>query len=175
MKSPSRRMVLRTLNAALITFGFPAIATAGDGCCAHCGCGANRCRKVFRLEKADRKITTTCWGMECEDFCVPGPSTPEYKQCETVCQNGPDDGNICHKPKKLVWISWIPGCDAEIFTKRKLMKKTVTTTVPSFKWVVEDACPQCVAKLQPLVIPPGTQIPAPPIVDGAVIVASHSD
>lgn len=42
------------------------------------------------------------------------------------------------------------------------MKKTVTKTVPSFKWVVEDLCADCEAKTQDAVVPPGIAVPPPP-------------
>jgi hypothetical protein len=45
------------------------------------------------------------------------------------------------------------------------MKKTVTKTIPSFKWVVEDLCTECEAKTQDAVVPPGVTIPPPPKVD----------
>jgi hypothetical protein len=109
--------------------------------------------------------------MQCEDICVPEPSTPNCKHSHTVCPKSPEDKDICAQPKKIVWISWIPGCGGEIVTKRKLMKKTVTTTVPSFKWVVEDMCPACTAQLEPVTVPAGTPIPAAPKSEGAVIVA----
>ena len=54
--------------------------------------------------------------MQCEEICVPHPSTPECKHCETVCPKTPEDKNICAQPKKLVWTSWIPGCGADVFT-----------------------------------------------------------
>ena len=169
-------MFLRSLLAASVAAaGLPTAAMAGGGCCAHCGCGASRCRRICRLVREDRKITAICWGMECEDVCVNGPSTPDCKHCEVVCANGPGDQDICVNPKKLVWTSWIPGCGPDIFTKRKLMKKTVTKTVPSFKWVVEDACPQCIATLEPVSVPAGIEIPAPRKVDGAMVIASRTE
>ncbi len=36
------------------------------------------------------------------------------------------------------------------------MKKTVTTTVPSFKWVVEDLCAKCTASCERVSLPEGT-------------------
>ncbi len=174
MQIQTRRMVLRSLIAASVYAGLPAVARASEGCCSHCGCSSNRCRKVCRLVSEDRKITTTCWGMECEDFCVPGPSTPECKHCEMVCKNGPDDKQVCGQPKRLVWTSWRPGCGQEIHTKRKLMKKTVTKKVPSFKWVVEDLCVECTAKCEPISVPTGIKIPSPPNVVGTQVLVSHS-
>ena len=168
MQAQTRRMALRSLLAASavsIYVAFPNAAMAGDGCCSRCGCSANRCRKTCRLVQEDRKITNTCWGMECEDFCVPGPSTPDCRQCDTVCNSVPGD-KVCSQPKRLVWTSWIPGCGSEIFTKRKLMKKTVTKTVPSFKWVVEDLCAECTANCGRVSLPEGTPEPPRPAIAG---------
>jgi len=49
----------------------------------------------------------------------------------------------CLRVKPFVWTEWIPSDCASIFTRKKLMKKTVTKSVPSYKWVVEDCCPSC--------------------------------
>ncbi len=158
----TRRHMLGSALAAFAMAEYASHAEAGLGCCRRCGCAANRCRKVCRLEKSEKKITTTCWGMECEDICLPGPSTPECKHCETICCQDKDDKKIITQPKRLVWISWRPGCEADLITKRKLMKKTVTKTVPSFKWVVEDLCKECVAAIEPITVPSGIKLPNPP-------------
>ena len=112
--------------------------------------------------------------MECEDVCVPGPSTPDCKQCDMVGSPVPGD-KVCSEPKRIVWTSWIPGCGQEIHTKRKLMKKTVTKNVPSFKWVVEDLCSDCTAGINPVVVPAGTVIPPTPHIDGTVVVIAARD
>ena len=174
MRIQTRRMLVRSFMAAGICAAFPGMALAGHGGCRHCGCNANRCRKVCRLVQVDRKITTTVWGMECENFCVPGPSTPDCKQCDMVGGTVPGD-KVCSKPKRIVWTSWIPGCGQEIHTKRKLMKKTVTKTVSSYKWVVEDLCSECTASVEPTVVPPGIKIPSAPQVNGARIIAVRTE
>jgi len=175
MKSSSRRQFLGSMIAAAFAPVLATVGNAADRCCAHCGCSASRCRKVCRLVREDKKITTTCWGMQCEEICVPQPSTPECKHCETVCPKTPEDKNICAQPKKIVWTSWIPGCGADVFTKRKLMKKTVTKTVPSFKWVVEDACQQCISAIEPVTVPEGMAVPDAPEVEGAYVVAAITE
>lgn len=169
MQTQTRRIMLRSLIGVGACAAFPQLTLAGHGCCHRCGCSANRCRKICRLVREDRKIATTVWGMECEDICVPGPSTPDCKQCEMVGGPAPGD-KVCSKPKRIVWTSWIPGCDQEIRTKRKLMKKTVKTTVPSFKWVVEDLCAECTAAIEPLEVPIGTTLPAAPNIEGATVI-----
>jgi hypothetical protein len=120
----------------------------GPARCAHCGCQAD-CHKVCRLVCEEKKVQVTCWGCKYENMCLPGPSTPGCEHCDTLCDE-PDKsgkGPDCVKPKDFVWKEWIPGC-ATIHTKTKLMKKTVTKKVPSFKWVVEDLCQECQAKAE---------------------------
>lgn len=173
MKTPARRSVLRSLLSLLLAANLPSVSRAGVGSCAHCGCSSSRCKKVCRLVREDRKITTTCWGMKCEDVCIPNPSTPECKHCETVCGCRPDEKDIITQPKKRVWTTWIPGAGGEIVTKRKLMKKTVTKSVPSFKWVVEDACPQCLAAIEPATVPAGITIPPAPRIEGVEVLETR--
>jgi len=87
-----------------------------------------------------KKVPVTCWGCEEEEFCLPGPSTPDCEHSEEVC--GPT-GWCCLWNRPFVWTEWCPSDCAKMFTKKKLMKRTVTKTVPSYKWVVEDLCPAC--------------------------------
>lgn len=175
MKKLTRRSVARTfLHGLTVTLGSsmfgPGTGVAGEHGCLRCGCRDQKCSKVCRLVKEDRKITTTCWGIKNEDFCVPAPSTPDCKHCEPVCQPDAKSG-VASCQKKLVWTSWIPGCGGDVMTRHKLMKKTVTKTVPGFKWVVEDLCPECVAECEPITVPKGTTVPKPPRVRDAVVVA----
>ncbi len=125
-------------------------AVAQDRCCAHCGCH-ERVTKICRFVREDKKITATCWGVQEESFCVNGPSCEGCKHCETICKKDRSDKadvQVCSKPKTLTWTNWIPQANASIFTKKKLMKKTVTKSVPSFRWVVEDLCDRCRAEIK---------------------------
>ncbi|HEX5442947.1 MAG TPA: hypothetical protein VFW87_03920 [Pirellulales bacterium] len=104
-------------------------ARAGD-CCQHCGRHTDCC-KVCRVVCEMTKVSKPEFECECEDFCVPGPS-----QCETVCD---DCGNKCRV--------YTPGC-AKVRTRVKLVRKEVVQEKPSYKWVVEDVCCKCAAKLK---------------------------
>ena len=42
------------------------------------------------------------------------------------------------------------------------MRGVTTKKVPSFKWVVEDLCPDCTAKCEAAKLTPGIDVPAPP-------------
>ena len=44
------------------------------------------------------------------------------------------------------------------------MRGATTKKVPSFKWVVEDLCPECTAKCEAAQLAPGLEIPPPPLV-----------
>jgi hypothetical protein len=159
-----------TLFRILVLIGIPllvpAIAAAGDHC-AHCGC--QDCERVCRLVREDKKVNITCWGCKCEDFCAPGKSCRDGRNCEEVCDDC--DGEVCTAPKKFVWYNWVPGCAEHIYTKKKLMKKTVVKTIPSYKWVVEDLCPNCQGKCQCAEVEPGAKIPDPPPVAARILPA----
>ncbi|MFN0199849.1 MAG: hypothetical protein ACKVT0_24105 [Planctomycetaceae bacterium] len=150
---------------------------AEDCACSQCG-STVECCKVCRLVEEEKKITTTCWGLVCEEYCVPGPSERGCQHCEMVCEKSDaakgdpkaDPKNLCARSKKIVWTEWIPGCSAKIATKKKLMKKTVTKKVPSYKWVVEDLCPACEAKLSAVEIPTDAEIPPTPAVEEAKLI-----
>lgn len=169
---PSGRAALAALAAFTLVAGMTTAAVAGKLCCLHCG-RDDGCRKVCRLVCEPRKITTVCWGRQCEDFCIPGPTCPGCKKCESVCAecyDPRDPKGVQTRPKPLVWREWIPGSCAQVHTKAKLMKKTVTKSVPSYQWVVEDLCPQCLMECTPPAHPPDAVIPPPPKVDGALII-----
>ena len=141
------KLFANTLVSASLCLAGNQVAQAGDRCCAHCGC-KEQVTKVCRIVREDKKITTTCWGVQEEEFCIGDPSCPDQEHCETVCKKNPDDkldAKVCSSNKALKWTSWIPGSCATVFTKSKLMKKTVTKSVPSYKWVLEDVCAACKA------------------------------
>jgi len=135
------------LPAVALALALAGRANAENGCCAHCGCHAE-CQKVCRLVCEQKKVEVFCWGCTCEEFCVPCHSKPGCRHCETVCGDCEScDPAIPHpEPKQFVWLDWFPG-GAKIYTRTKLMRKSENVTVLSYKWVVEDMCPDCTAKL----------------------------
>jgi hypothetical protein len=154
----------------LVLFVIPlAVVYAESGrrlhcCCAHCGCNSP-CQKVCRLVCEEKRVEVICFGCQCEHFCIPGPSRPACQHCECLCESC--DANCdctapVAAPKTFLWTEWIPGC-ASVVTKKKLMRRTETVTVLSYKWVVEDVCANCDAKTSGADITPGVEIPAPPI------------
>jgi hypothetical protein len=150
------------LPVILLLVTEPIDIRAGGLCCSRCRC-ERPCRKVCRLVCEDRKITTTCWRCQSEDVCIPGPSKPGCEHCETVCAECSDDSKKVHaEPKRLVWTTWHPFRSGDILTRRKLMKRTVTKTVPSYKWVVVDLCEECQTSFRDAQTDPGTVIPPKP-------------
>lgn len=136
-----RAAVGAVIGSAAGMFGAAKNASAAGGKCCKCGCA--EATQVCRLVCEEKKVQVTLWGVKDEDFCVPGPGRPGERQCEMVADPKENDKTPCYEPKKFSWTSWNPlGCPT-MFTKQKLMKKVVTKTVPSYKWVVEDLCGEC--------------------------------
>lgn len=156
---PRMQHLIASLTAVLASFAVDGkIAQSCDRCR-----DQGPCNKVCRLECETKKVEVTCWGIKCEEFCMFGPSKSVCKHCETVCEFCEEDSDaISSGPKKFVWREWNP-CSAKIFTRKKLMKRTVTKTVPSYKWVIEDLCETCEQNLPEVMIEPGANVPPPPL------------
>ena len=135
----NRGWIVAGVFAAILCGAF--VAHAGDHC-DRCGASAN-CKRVCRIVKEEKKLTSTCWGIQSEEFCIGGPSCEKCEKCESVCNGKEDCEKANAQPKKMYWKIWEPSSCAHIFTKKKLMKRTVTKSIPSFKWVVEDLCSDC--------------------------------
>lgn len=140
MNRPLRTATLRI--ALTLMLGIPTSYAVAGPLCTRCG-QVEGCHKTCRLVKETKKVQVTCWSCQNEDFCIPYRSTRDCKNCDVVCDDPPDAQGICSTPKKFTWWDWIPGCGAHVHTKKKLMKRTVTKTIPSYKWVVEDLCDKC--------------------------------
>ncbi len=135
---------------------------ASAQCCHHCGL-TKTCTKVCRLVVDEKSVEVVCWGCEREDFCVPGPSTSKCSKCSRIecdCLAGLNK-KVISKPKKFVWTEWLPGT-ATIRTKKKLMKRTTTKKIPSYKWVTEQVCDQCARQLDACDLIAGQSVPSVP-------------
>lgn len=136
MQAKSFRVALAVV-AVIVSLG----VSAGEVLCTQCG-APGACQKVCRLVTEEKKVEVVFWGVKCEEFCMPGRCRPGCQTCETACGEG-TSGHVTHgSGKKFVWTEWVPG-QAQVPTKRKLMKKIVTKTVPSHKWVVDNLCSDC--------------------------------
>ena len=117
--------------------GIPAVLAD----CASCGCDTESCRrKICKLVRTEREIAVTCYKCECEDFCIPDPSSPVCRHCQQACE--PDCGCDAGKHAKWFrWIQWKPS-SAKIATRKKLYSKVAKKKLPDYQWIVVDAC-QC--------------------------------
>lgn len=163
----SRRTWLATLAASVWASASRPLFAGDNLVCGLCSCSCS-CQKVCRLVCEEKKITTTVWGVKCEEFCAPGPSDPGQEQCETI-RASQKPGDPCSLPKVLRWTHWTPGHCGSVYTKQKLMKKTVTKMVPSYQWVVDDLCPACQTRCVQQMIPAGTEFPPAPSLAGVTL------
>jgi hypothetical protein len=170
MNRISRRGLLGLALVAALSQGQQVFGHGHLAGCAHCGCKSHSCRRICRLVCETRKITTTCWGMACEDVVLPGPSEPVCRQCDIVNPQSAQDRNLVAQPKRRVWTLWRPSEGPDVVTKRKLMKKSVSKTVPSYRWIVEDICGNCLAGLEPVTPAAGMELPPLPQVAGLQII-----
>lgn len=163
-----KRAIIVTLAfAAFASLAWRSYAIAGDGCCSQCGCQCE-CSKICRLVCEEKKVEVICWGCQCDDFCVPGPSCPGCQHCDEACIPTPGDQqkkNLCAGPQRFLWTEWGPSESAKVYTKKKLMKKVEIRKVPAYKWVVQDLCPNCAANPQPA---PPAGAPLPPAPKSAI-------
>lgn len=165
----TRRTILTSLAATALTGPLSRIF-AGEGLlqCRICSC-SNNCEKVCRLICEEKKVQVVVWGAKCEEFCAPDPSCPDHDHCEEIhASTKPTDP--CSVPKVFRWTHWTPAPCGTVYTKKKLMKKTVTKIVPGFKWVVEDLCPACQAQCAQLAVPTGALVPATPQLTGIPVI-----
>jgi hypothetical protein len=150
----------------------PAMAVVGI--CHGCGCAA-RCDKVCRLICEEKEVEVTCYGCDCETFCVPGKSRKKCSHCEEVCADcKPECGKLCKcdecpqsMGQSFHWNEYDPAC-AKTRTRKVLMQKTVVMKVPSYKWVVEDLCPYCEANCG-CEVDDDADVPPPPVSNAKVI------
>lgn len=144
------RLIQWSIASASVLLAMSMGSIAYADTCARCGVHA-ACQTFCRLVCEEKKIEVNCWSYKQEDFCIPGPSKPGCQHCEPACVSGPDGtetGCLTPPGKKFTWTDWIPGW-AEVHTRRKLMKQTVTKKIPTTKWVVETLCGECASKPVP--------------------------
>ncbi len=117
-----------SLSLAILALAQSAIA---EHLARRCQCG-DCCQKVCRLVVETKKETKICYGVKCEDFCLPGRSCITGTKCVT----DPCTGR-CHRE-----YCWQPNC-GEVRTRRVLTKTPVTTEKTVYRCVVEDRCQKC--------------------------------
>ena len=131
------RAIVVTLGIAAIGFGAAGISLAGDlmfGCMGRPACG-----KVCKLVCGTTTLTAVGYGCECAEICIPGPSRPGCKHCDTTCCC---DNDIAGCPPKIefCWYDWFAcGC-AKPRSIRVLTKYQAEKEVCSYHWEVVDGC-----------------------------------
>jgi hypothetical protein len=107
------------------------------GCCSRPACG-----KVCKLVCAPATLIAVGYGCECKEICIPGPSRPGCKHCETRCCC---DNELKGCPPKIefCWYDWFAcGC-AQPRSVRVLTKYQAEKKVPFYHWEVVDGCDCC--------------------------------
>jgi hypothetical protein len=127
-------------------------------------CGRPACGKICQLKCETKKLTSTCYGCECKDICLPGPSQRGCKHCMKCCGECEDGGPGCcstcnncgacgccpscqsEPPKcKFCWYDWFAcGCAAPR-TVKVLTKYEAKHEICWYHWEVVDAacCDGC--------------------------------
>lgn len=142
MRGATTRQLL-TCMTLIASGALGRLAANGSEPCACAHCGGATTRAVCRLVCEETEVPVICWGVQDEDFCLPGHSVPGCEHCEVVCEECDPQGKVRSGPSLWVWRDWCPNPCGDIFTRRKLMKKTLTRTVPSYQWKVEMVCDSC--------------------------------
>lgn len=159
---------IQTSLAITIALTLVSLAYARHWTCHRCG-ASGACNKVCRLVCEDKKVEVICWGTLNEDFCLPCHGREGCEHCEIVCNECSSDPDApTSKPKRFIWTDWLPT-KAHMYTRTKLMKKTITKTVPTYKWVVEELCPRCQTRCEYASVSRTEQLPPVPVDDAVVL------
>jgi hypothetical protein len=116
---------MKRLFASAISLLLVNCSVCFGACCQRCGCHAT-CDKVCRVVCETKEVKEPVYDCECEEFCLPGKS----QRCVTYDECG------CRQ------VVYTPTCGT-VRTRNKLVKRTETKKVPSYRWVVEDLCERC--------------------------------
>ncbi|MBX3435227.1 MAG: hypothetical protein KF847_18060 [Pirellulales bacterium] len=94
---------------------------------------------------------------------MPRPSRVKCERCKLIdCQCGAGGSESVRSPAKpFQWTEWLPG-GARMFTRKKLMKRTIVETVPTYRWTIEDLCADCRRLASDATVVPGAEIPPLP-------------
>ena len=139
-KANLMRAIVISIGIAVIGVWSTGVALGGDlmyGCCRRPACG-----KVCKLVCGPATLVAVGYGCECREICVPGPSRPGCKHCETRCCC---DNEIkgCRPKIEFCWYDWFAcGC-AQPRTIRVLTKYQAVKEVPFYHWEVVDGCDDC--------------------------------
>ncbi len=173
MKSMRKRVQVIGVVVATVLWGMATLPVlAGDGNCDRCGHGESH--KVCRLICEKKVIEIPCYSTRRETICVGGPCELGCRHGESVCHDGPGNDKqscpSCSRGRTFAYQETIPGCPKQ-YTRKVLLRRKVKKEVTVYRWVVEDLCHDCEAKLPPSAAGPTTPMPTPRV-DAVVVPAN---
>ncbi len=144
------RIILLSLAAGILLAG---VAIAGDcssqpACCEKsCGsCCGTTCKIVCEM----KKIKKTVWAVECEQICVAEPNCDGCCKskcgCNGCCEDGCCGDKCCDPCAALLNRPLVKPKCCKVHCRKKLIKKTVTCEVPTYKCIIvpcSSACGEC--------------------------------
>jgi hypothetical protein len=134
------RNTVIALAVAVICLASARWSAAGDfiyGCRSRPACG-----KVCKLVCDTTTLVAVGYGCECTQICIPGPSQPGCKHCETRCCCD-DELQGCRPKIEFCWFDWCAcGC-ARPRTVKVLTKYQAEKEICSYHWEVVDGCNCC--------------------------------
>jgi hypothetical protein len=142
LRSPTQLLLATAALVCWVQVAHAADELLMDGSCPTCG-------KVCKLVCETKKLTSTCYGSDSKDICIPDPSRRGCKHC-AACY-GKDaaacDCNSCPPKCEFCWRDWFAcGC-AQPRTVRVLTKYQAEKEICWYHWEVVDAsCCDCVTK-----------------------------
>jgi hypothetical protein len=126
------------LLAALALTIIPAVQVEANGELMF-GCWTRpACGKVCKLVCETTTLVVECYGAECEQICVPGPSQPGCKHCSACCGEC-EPGVACPPKCEFCWRDWCPSC-AQPRSVKVLKKYQAEKEVCWYHWEVVDGC-----------------------------------
>lgn len=149
--------------------------------CARCGCKEKCRRYVCHIVCDTKKVTKTCWDVQCEPFCplLPGCGAFLPQRC---CPGGPCasnggtpdcGGQQCGSCTSCQRSEVPPRC-GNARTRKRLVKKEITVEVPVYRCEVKYLCDACsveesaeaapsqhAERAEPAPLPPVSRVQAP--------------
>lgn len=142
------RQIRRLFSGLAVVCALQAVAAADEFCL---DWSRPACGKVCKLVCEPKKLTATCYGCECKEICIPGPSRRGCKHCATCygeCDCDPCAACQNEAPKcEFCWRDWFAcGC-AKPRSVKTLFKYQAEKKICWYHWEVVDAsCCDCVGK-----------------------------
>lgn len=111
--------------------------------CDTCQCSEEKieCVKICKLICETKIVERVCWKSQFEDICLPGPSKKCGEGCKEACNCKEGSDGSGKKVRYGIWQA--QNCESETRTRKRLMKKIEKIEIPTYRWVVETRCKNC--------------------------------